>query len=140
MTAKSKADDLRSVLDLRGYVDLEYVLNMLGLTSYDREMDPGIQEVKRDNLIAVREDLSPEWKRFVIAHAIGHHQMHVGNQLFMRRETMLADPIERQADVFAMRLLVNVPEAIREGINQPWEIAEHFGVPEEIIVGQGMMF
>ncbi|MDP6452625.1 MAG: ImmA/IrrE family metallo-endopeptidase [SAR202 cluster bacterium] len=139
MIAEARADELSRVLKLRGFVDIESVVNMLGLRVYERDMDPELQEVKSGALIAVRKDLPPEWKRFVIAHAIGHHQLHVGNHVFMRKVTTLGDPIEHQADAFALRLLVNPRDVIRENLHETWEIAEHFGVPEEIIRVQGIL-
>ncbi len=69
----------------------------------------------------------------LVAHAIGRRQVRVNNHRFMRRVTTLGDPIERQADAFALRLLVNPRDVIRENLHETWEIAEHFGVPEEII-------
>ena len=118
-------------LGLRGFVDLEDVVDILGLKVYELPMEPELQEFKRGRQIVVRKALPKEWKRFVIAHAIGHHLLYGGNQVFMRKATAYADPMEHQADTFAFRLLVNYKDIIRHNLHEAWEVAEYFGVPEE---------
>ena len=53
----------------------------------------------------------------------------------MRAETLLGVASERQAEDFAWGLLVDEREAMTARVGEPWEIADHFGIPEE--VGKG---
>ena len=50
-----------------------------------------------------------------------------------RRHSDLPRPWEREADQFACALLVDAEEARREGLVHSWQIAEHFGVPDELV-------
>ena len=52
---------------------------------------------------------------------------------------MLAMPFERQAEEFAYHFLVDEEEVTRQGFTESWEIAEHFGVPEEMVMIQGRL-
>ena len=54
-------------------------------------------------------------RRWDVAHAIGHHVLHPGNQLWLRSQTLLAKPNGRQSEDFAYGLLVDEAEALREG-------------------------
>ena len=40
---------------------------------------------------------------------------------------------EREAEDFARALLVDDEEALAEGLVHSWEVAEHFGVPGELV-------
>ena len=86
-----------------------------------------------DGIVAVARKLDHRASRWALAHAIGHHQLHTGNELWARRRTHLATPYERQAEDYAWGLLVDLAEARWEGIRTPGEIAEYFGVPREIV-------
>ena len=68
----------------------------------------------------------------MIAHAIGHRLLHSGNHLWIRDHTNLGSIFEREAEDFARALLMDVGEAMEEGLSELWEVAEHFGVPEEV--------
>ena len=46
---------------------------------------------------------------------------------------MLAMPFERQAEEFAYHFLVDEDEVTRQGFTESLEIAEHIGVPEEMV-------
>ena len=52
---------------------------------------------------------------------------------------MLATPLEREAEDFAFQLYVDLDEVWREGLTTSWEIAEHFGIPEEMVRIQGSL-
>ena len=78
------------------------------------------------------ERLDARWRRWVIAHAIGHKLLHSGNHLWIRDHTSLGGLYEREAEDFARALLMDVAEAMAEGLSELWEVAEHFGVPEEM--------
>ena len=99
----------------------------------------GIDEMKIGNFIAIAEDLGRPRERWAIAHTVGHHHLHAGNQLWMRAHSLLAVPLEREAEEFARGLLIDEDEAQAKGFTEAWEVAEYFGVPEEMIGIQGGM-
>ena len=136
--ATAQAQQLRRKLGLKGFVDLGPVAEILGL-----EIVPfpfrTLKELTYRNTIGVADYLSPNWQRWVVAHAIGHHQMHPGNHVWLRSATQLTTPFESQAEEFARALLIDEFEAIDDGILQAWEVAEYFGVPEELANLQGVL-
>ena len=89
-----------------------------------------------DDCIGVAERLDPAWRRWVTAHAIGHKLLHPGNHLWMRTYTGLANRLEREAEDFAYALLLDAREVANEGLTSVWEVAEHFGVPKELVALQ----
>ncbi len=92
-----------------------------------------LQEMQTDSVIGVAQRLDAPWRRWVIAHAVGHSLLHPGNHLWMRDHTLLGHRVEREADEFAGALLMDGREALEQGIAHPWEVAEYFGVPEEMV-------
>ena len=130
--ARRRAGTLRRRFGLRGRVDVEAVANALGLEVWLRDFEVQ-KEVQVDGNIAVARRLGPEWRRWVTAHAIGHRLMHPGNHLELRARTDLPRPWEREADEFAHALLVDEQEALEAGFVYAWEVAEHFGVPGELV-------
>ena len=44
----------------------------------------------------------------------------------------LAPRVEREAEEFAGALLMDGREALEQRLVHPWEVAEYFGVPEEL--------
>ena len=133
--AQRKAVELRRKLGLRGRVDAEEVAHTLGLEVMLLPMRVQ-EEMLMDTYIGVADRLDSRWRRWVIAHAIGHKLLHPGNHLRTRNHTNLGDPYERGAEDFALALLVDAQEAREEGLGDLWEVAEHFGVPEELVVFQ----
>lgn len=133
--AAQKAMGLRRKLGLRGQVDAGAVANILGLTVFPLKLST-LQELMVDDCIGVADRLTSEWRRWVIAHAIGHKVLHPGNHLWMRMHTGLGGKVEREAEDFAHALLLDAEEALDEGFTEVWEIAEYFGVPEELILLQ----
>ncbi len=136
MKATRLAKKLRQKVSGKGCIDVEAIAHMLG---FEVIVQPfvDVYEVKVGEYIAVAERLSPDWRRWSIAHAIGHRMMHDGNALWLRAHTQLAIPYEREAEEFAYVLLVNEQEATRASMTEAWEIAEHFGVPQEMVRVQG---
>ena len=129
--AQRKAVDLRKKLGLHGRVDAESVANMVGLEVVRWPMEIQ-QELQMGRFIGVAERLDARWRRWVIAHAIGHRLLHTGNHLWIRDHTSLGGLFEREAEDFARALLMDVAEAMAEGLSELWEVAELFGVPEEM--------
>ena len=130
--AQQRASALRRELGLEGRVDAEAVANGLGLEVQPWPLEV-LTELQVDGTVVVAERLEPEWRRWVIAHAIGHQLLHPGNLLLLRDHAVLASRYEREAEDFAYALLVDEEEARAEGLVDSWEIAEHFGVPDEMV-------
>ena len=128
---------LRNKLRTTGRLDAEGAANMVGLDVFDVPFH-ALQELKVDDGVAVAARLSPEWRRWVIGHAMGHHAMHPGNHRWLRIHTQLALKHEREAESFAYGLLVDEDEAAREGLTEVAQIAEHFGVPREMVACQAV--
>ena len=84
--------------------------------------------------IAVQRGLSQAWRRWVIAHALGHHLLHRGNQLWFRRhDDVMRRRQEVQAEQFAAWLLMPQDEVGRLRSLDLWHFAEYFGVPQECV-------
>ena len=130
--AQRRGAEMRRRLGLRGRVDADAVVAGLGLSVRAWSMEVQ-REFTMDREIVVAERLNREWRRWMIAHGICHHLFHPGNHLDLRRHSDLSLPWEREADQFACALLVDAEEARREGLLHSWQIAEHFGVPDELV-------
>ncbi len=130
--AHDQGSRIRRQLGLSGRVDAVAVAARLGLTVKPWPLRV-LEEMRLDDYIVVADRLDPEWRRWVVGHAIGHCVLHPGNHLWMRGRTDLARGFEREAEDFAYGLLVDISEAISEGFVHSWEIAEHFGVPDEMV-------
>ncbi|MCY4583482.1 MAG: ImmA/IrrE family metallo-endopeptidase [Chloroflexi bacterium] len=129
--AQRRGRELRRELGLRGRVDAEALAEHLGLEVFSWPFRT-LQEMKVDDVIGVAERLDASWRRWVIAHAIGHSLLHPGNHLWMQEHTLLGHRVEREAEEFAGALLVDEDEALERGLVHPSEVAEYFGVPEEM--------
>ncbi|MCY3601669.1 MAG: ImmA/IrrE family metallo-endopeptidase [Dehalococcoidia bacterium] len=125
--------ELRRELGLHGQVDAQAVTDHLGLV-VKRSRFLVFEEMRLENFIAVADRFEPEWSRWVVAHAVGHGFLHVGNQFWIQRHTDLDHGFEREAEDFAFGLLVDPREAAAEGCLYSWEVAEHFGVPDEMVL------
>ena len=130
--AQARGAALRRKLGLSGRVDAEAVANLYG---YPVKRLPLVKqkELEVAGIICIADRLGPEWRRWCIAHSLGHKMMHPGNLLKVGRETGLGYRFEREANDFARALLMDGREAIRAGLTCTWEVAEHFGVPEEVV-------
>jgi len=80
----SKASELHKRYGPFGYpIDIEDIAKREGLKITDWPLLPPVEEVKVGRRIGLREGLSSELRRWDIAHALGHHLLHYGNQLLM---------------------------------------------------------
>ena len=129
--AQREGTALRRELGLNGRIDAEAVAVGLGLEVRPWPLEV-LKEIQLEGTVAVAERLDPEWRRWVIAHAIGHRLLHPGNHLRLRAHTGVTQRYEREAGDFARALLVDGHEAQEEGLVHSWEVAEHFGVPDEL--------
>ena len=130
--AERKGAALRRRLGLTGRVDAEAVANIMGYPVERLGLEVQ-KEIEVDGIICIAERLGPEWRRWCIAHALGHKTMHPGNHLWVYKHTMLGWKLEREANDFAHALLMDGREAVREGLTCSWEVADYFGVPEEMV-------
>ena len=62
-----------------------------------------------------------------------------GNHLWINERTGLALRYEREAEDFADALLLDPHEAVEQGLTSSREVADYFGVPEEVIRLQAPM-
>lgn len=63
-------------------VDAENIAQKEGLIIIIWPLLPPVEEIKVGSNVGLREGLSSEWRRWDIAHALGHHLLsHRGNQL-----------------------------------------------------------
>ncbi len=84
MIARKKAAELHKRYGRFDYpIDIENVANKEGLKVINWPLLSPIEEVKRGKWVGIREGLSSEQRRWDIAHALGHHLMHHGNQLLL---------------------------------------------------------
>ncbi len=130
--AHQRGAALRLKLGLTGRVDAEAVANIMGYPVERLDMEVQ-KEIEVDGTIYIAKRLGPEWRRWCIAHALGHKTMHPGNHLWVYKHTMLGWKLEREANDFAHTLLMDGREAVKEGLTRSWEVADHFGVPEEMV-------
>lgn len=90
---------------------------------------------KRNHIIYLAEDLDEDTARFVLAHELGHMQLHRDlNTVFMDTKTFNPHSrFERQANTFAVELLLP-DELLREYPDcSIYRLAASFGVPSEFV-------
>ena len=84
MMGANKAAELRKRYGQLDYpIDIEYIARREGLTIADWDLLP-IDEIKAWSVVGLRKGLPHEWRRWDIAHALGHKLLgHRGNQLLL---------------------------------------------------------
>jgi len=114
-------------------VDMEWLANVEGCECVIWPFIEPIKEVKQGRWIGIAASLALRERRFLIAHALAHHLMHCGNQLtFWPWQDVTRHQQENEADCCAAHILIPEEEIIKIEQLPVWEIAEHFGVPEEL--------
>lgn len=116
--------------------DLDAVTESLGLSVMYEEMTGRMKEFYIRGSVVVRSDLPVREKRELVAHALGHHLFHAGNHLAMQKRIYsFGNYHEKQANAFAACLLIPRASLLRMMADKPRldEIAEHFGVTEELV-------
>ena len=94
-----------------------------------------------DDCVAIRDDITLPFVRWCLAHCLGHHFMHHGNQLKLKESRELIQKRlmqEAEAEAFAASLLVpdaELDEFIKdEGEHLTyWTIAQHFVIPDNMV-------
>ena len=131
---RAKAKQVCRHLHLRGRVNLEQLTKAYGIKIDLVEFrGTHIQEITIGNRIAVRRDLSDRWRRWVIAHGIGHVLLHrEGNHawLHMNERHDERDKYEEEAEAFAHELLIGSDFFWRYRTSENSEMAAYYGVPE----------
>ena len=114
-------------------LDMEWLAGVEGCECINWPFIEPVKEVKQGNWIGIARGLGLPERRFLIAHALGHHLMHCGNQLTFRawQKSSLRQQ-ENNADCCAAHILMPEDRVIGLEHFSLEEIAEHFGVPEEM--------
>lgn len=93
------------------------------------------QYFQRNNIIYLDERLTESEQRFVLAHELGHMFLHKkANAIFMDTRTQFnTDKFEKEADTFAMELLVPDTEIIDHPDLTIGQLARMTGYAEELL-------
>lgn len=132
--AVDKARDIHKRYPLLSFpVDMEWLVGAEGCELLSWPFSGPVKEVKQGRWIGIATGLDERQQRYLIAHALAHHLMHRGNQLSFRdwqKGNLLKQ--EHDAEECAAHILMPEPELERIGNMPVWELAEYFGVPEEL--------
>lgn len=78
--------------------------------------------------------------RTILAHELGHHFTSAGetvsSRLFSYGDLINVDRVEHRANKWAAEHLIpwdELRDALVAGLREKWELAEHFGVTEEMV-------
>ncbi len=135
-SAQERAQEIRRRYHVSHPQDIERVLRAERLTVKRIPFVGRIDEMIVYNFIGIRSSLRDQKRiRELLAHALGHHFLHAGNQPFyyFRGDRTLAKQWERQAWAFAHELLMparKLEELLRKQMSDE-DIREHFDVTEE---------
>ena len=87
-------------------VDLRRLVRALGLEVITFPFRGRIKEMIIEGAIGVQPGLTRPWFRWYVAHAVGHHLLHVGTSFYLDCwQWVNHAKAERQAEEFAARLL-----------------------------------
>lgn len=114
-------------------------LNIILIYCHLVDLNGFYQYHKRNHIIYLSEDLDEITQRFVLAHELGHMQMHRDlNTVFMDTKTFHPHTrFERQANIFAVELLLP-DDLLREYPEcSIYQLARSVGVPEEFVELKG---
>jgi len=114
-------------------VDMEWLARAEGCELLYWPFLGPVKEVKRGRWIGLAQGLNQAERRHLIAHGLAHHLLHSGNQLsFHGWQKIGLRKQEREAEECAAHILMPEEELAKLGNMLVWEIAECFGVPEEL--------
>ena len=124
MYGRLKAQELWDRYRLEVPVDLKRLAAELGIEVTSFPFRGRIKEMIIDGIIGVEPGLSRPWFRWYVAHAIGHHVLHVGTSFYLESWQWVSHAkAEQQAEEFAARLL--------GGPEGPRRTAEELRIPAE---------
>ncbi|RLC93699.1 MAG: hypothetical protein DRI40_08435 [Chloroflexi bacterium] len=114
-------------------VDIESMAEAEGLEWLSWPFLHPVKEVKRGRWVGLAQNLSRPEQRYLLAHALAHHLLHVGNQLsFHHQQFGMVGREEREAEVCAAHILMPGEELTKVIAMSLWDLADYFGVPEEL--------
>jgi Zn-dependent peptidase ImmA (M78 family) len=139
-----------------GSEKIDFVVEKLGAEIYENPATKNIKEVYYPELraIAIKPNLHPYERKYLIAHALGHHLFHrmdLFRDYISLHEKGILESLElgrfeiatkeREADVFAAYFLIPdeklklilEEERLRKSLNPIPQLAEKFQVPEELM-------
>jgi len=115
-------------------VDMERLAEAEGCELINWPFLGPVKEVKQGRWIGIAEDIGPNERRYLIAHALAHHLLHCGNQLsFHQRQWGETVRQEKEAEECAAHILMPEAELARVITPEVWDLANYFGVPEELV-------
>ena len=124
MYAESKAAEAWSRYGLTIPVDIRRLVTALGLEVITFPFRGRIKEVIIEGVIGVQPGLTRPWFRWYVAHAVGHHLLHVGTSFYLDCwQWVNHAKAERQAEDFAAYLLGG-PDGWRSS-------ASELGIPDD---------
>jgi len=101
---------------------------------FEQPLAGRLTELFFGDCIILNSNLSPQRKRHLLAHALGHHYLHAGNYLFFQQHRHLQNnKEEKQADEFAAHLLLPTHQLLPISHWDISEIADHFQVTPEFL-------
>lgn len=102
MQAKLRAAELWHRCELSVPVDVKLVVTSLGLEVVTFPFQGRVKEAIIEGVIGVRPGLTRPWFRWLVAHAVGHHMLHVGTSFYFSSwQWVNHAKAERQAEEFA---------------------------------------
>ena len=124
MRARDAAAALWERYSLSLPVDLRTLAEVLGVEVVSFPFNGRIREIIIGRTIGVRRGVPRRWFRWYVAHAIGHHQMHVGTSFYLQGWQWVEQAkAERQAEDFSA-CLVSGPDGAHN-------TASEMVIPEE---------
>ena len=124
MHARVMAADLWRQHSLSVPVDLRRLADELGLEVVSFPFAGRVKEVIICRTIGVQSGLPRPWFRWYVAHAIGHHVLHVGTSFYLQSwQWVNRTKAERQAEEFAAWLVAGT-DGWRRG-------ASELGIPTD---------
>ncbi len=135
-TAQERAREVRHRYRFTRPSDLERVLRAENMEVVRFPLVGRLREVMTFNYVAIQDTLQDQRSiHELLAHALGHYLLHVGNQLVFAfpGDAVPAAKFERQAWDFAFELLMParmVESRLREGWSDA-DLRDHFEVSDE---------
>ena len=115
-------------------LNIERLANLEGCECITWPFTAPVKEVKQGRWIGIAENLPANERRYLVSHALAHHLLHCGNQLSFRGwQKTYCNRQEREADCWAAHMLMPEIELAKVARVPSWELAEQFGVPEELV-------
>lgn len=136
ITVQSRAQAIRKRYKLTSPSDMERVMERENLRVVRFPFPGRVQEVTVGNWVAIQSSLKDARRVYeLLAHALGHHLLHEGNQPFyyFHHDRATTMQWERQAWNFAYELLMpfKLVERLLRVFSNEEELRDHFEVSRE---------